>query len=116
MVVNKEIAKKLRDVGFNMPTDYFYTKKDKPVRRSEAHSGNKYYATTGMPECDAPKKGDVFAWFRGKGITGVVLPLPRNFYFVLYQSNDEAGFTSKNFPTWEQSEDACIEEMIKLIQ
>jgi hypothetical protein len=116
MVVNKEIARKLRDVGFSDPTDYLYNHIGEKKKYLDADSGNQLYIDKGFDNCDAPEKGDVFAWFRGKGITGLVLPLPRSFYFVAYQANDEAGFTSKNFPTWEQAEDACIEEMIKLIQ
>ena len=116
MVVSKEIARKLRDAGFREPTDYLYNHIGEKKKYLDADSGNQIYADKGFDNCDAPEKGDVFAWFRSKEITGVVLPLPRNFYFVVYQSHDEAGFTSKSFPTWEQAEDACIEEMIKMIQ
>lgn len=122
MVVSRDIALKLKEVGYDAPADYIYKpyQQKRAVRKicstgkvtsfNEESEGNPYYADW----CDAPEKGDVFAWFRGKGIIGIP-QLSHVFYFVIHNGKKEVHI-GESFPTWEQAEDACIEEMIKLIQ
>jgi hypothetical protein len=114
MLVNKGIARKLRDAGFREPTDYLYNHIGEKKKYLDADSGNQLYADKGFDNCDAPEKDDVFAWFRGKGIVGFV-QLSVDFHFIVFNKNTEVR-VGESFPTWEQAEDACIEEMIKLIQ
>ena len=114
MIVNKEVARKLRDIGFREPTDYLYNHIGESKKYLDADSGNQLYIDKGFDNCDAPEKSDVFAWFRSKGIIGCV-QLSHVFYFVIHNNKKEVHI-GESFPTWEQAKDACIEEMIKLIQ
>ncbi len=116
MIVNKEVARKLRDIGFREPTDYLYNHIGESKKYLDADSGNQLYIDKGFDNCDAPEKGDVFAWFRGKGIIGAIEVLSKKFSFMIFANENENAFTGKDFDTWEQAEDACIEEIIKLIQ
>lgn len=124
MVVSRDIALKLKEVGYDAPADYIYKpyQQKRAVRKicstgkvtsfNEENEGNPYYADW----CDAPEKGDVFAWFRSEGVIGAPQVLSKKYSFLIFTNENEDAFTGKDFPTWEQAEDACIEEMIKLIQ
>jgi hypothetical protein len=117
MIVNKEVARKLRDIGFKEPTDYLYNHIGEKKKYLDADSGNQLYVDKGFDNCDAPEKGDVFAWFRGKELIGVV---DSDGYGAIYKVrkpfSEEDSIKEGFCDTWEQAEDACIEEMIKLIQ
>jgi len=110
MIVNKEIARKLRDIGFREPTDYLYNHYGEKIRQDQI-SGNQLYVDKGYDNSDAPDKSDVFKWFRDKGIIGLVY-VSGGFYHQIFQGDDQSmGKTQK---TWEEAEDLCILKMIEL--
>jgi hypothetical protein len=117
MVVNKEIGMKLKALRAEIECDWYYEKDELKRKRAFGASNDCEFTVSEAKEfCDAPEKGDVFAWFRGKGIIGAIHVLSKNYSFLIFTNDKDDGFTGKDFDTWEQAEDACIEEMIKLIQ
>jgi hypothetical protein len=111
MIVNKEIARKLRDIGYTEPTDYLYNHYGEEVRQYRS-SGNQDYVDKGYENCDAPDKSDVFAWFRKKGGVGFVQP--NSIFDNPGFSFDVNGMYFGHGDTWEEAEDKCIEKMIEL--
>jgi hypothetical protein len=115
MVVNKEIGMKLKALRAEIECDWYYEKDELKRKRAFGASNDCEFTVPDAKDfCDAPEKGDVLAWFRGKGIIGIP-QLSHVFYFVIHNGKKEVHI-GESFPTWEQAEDACIEEMIKLIQ
>lgn len=112
MIVSKEIARKLRDIGFREPTDYQFNHYGGLIRNDYALTGNQIASDKGYGNCDAPDKSDVFAWFRKKGIIGEVGWSDYGFYYWLISTSPE--FTHPGYETWKEAEDACIEKMIEL--
>ena len=118
MVVNKEIGMKLKVLRAEIECDWYYEKGEPKRKRAFGASNDCEFTIPEAKEfCDAPEKGDVFAWFRGKELIGVV---DSDGYGAIYKVrkpfSEEDSIKEGFCDTWEQAEDACIEEMIKLIQ
>lgn len=115
MLVNKEIARKLRDIGFNDPTDYFYNPGGDVLRNDMDSQGNEYWISEGLDGAEAPDKSDVFAWFRKKGFIGAVnYWVSQDCYYFSIKGVD--GLSTGKYLSWEweEAEDKCILKMIEL--
>ena len=103
--VTYEQAIALREIGFDEPCiGYYYNNKihfNSPGVNFVGPSG----------EQPLPLKQQVFRWFREKhGLYGVVDGLEQRQYYKITQLDSY----SKEYGTYEEAEDACIDKLIEI--
>lgn len=112
--VSKEIAKQLKELGFDEPYIAFYYYKRLILTRNKA---------TDIAESDdiikAPTWEQVFKWFRDKGFSISMTEFLYTFSYkigTLDFSKQAGRIEAESFPTYEECRDALILKLIELYQ
>jgi len=132
MLVSKEIAIGLKKIGFNEPCDYASSgdsddaylaakmpwKTEVPWKIKNSEMMWDFPGGVKPGRCTRPDKYQAFAWFRNKGLIGIIHPMDcGRFYAYIFHGNTSTVAPNPphdEFETWEEAEDKCILKMIEL--
>ena len=127
-LVSVEIAKKLRDIGFDLPCAFVLTNKDKIGFTTKG--GNQYHLLEEL-DLNSNSKGSlvcvpafeqVFEWFRSKGYHSTLHTysvMVRNveefrFFYEINSNHDYIANPEEYYKTYEEAREALIREMINI--
>ena len=117
--VSFEIAKLLKEKGFDAECDYLYA--DGKLVRAQGYACNWNDGETLFAdyknECSAPTLQMTMKWLREHNIALNVCYFLGMWYYSMYRTDvNSSGFTSKDFDTYEQACEAgikyCLENLI----
>ena len=132
-LVPLDIAKKLKEIGFDEPTLFHYYENDFDVTietnsyydEGEAQGYLHFYISAFKEEnfnrdkkcISIPVWEQVFAWFRERGlhcsIRYLICPVTYSFH-IIDNCNWDKGCGNRN--TYEEARETCVEELIKIFK
>ena len=121
-LVSVEIAKELKEIGFNEPCLFVLNPHNTLILSSEVHDKGiidirkikpRSNGKLGEDFCSVPTYEQVFAWFRKKGLYGNIEAGSKYNSIYIFSDND-LDMGNNIYPTYEEAREELLKRLIKI--
>ena len=121
-LVPVEIAKELKEIGFNEPCLFVLNPHNTLILSSEIHDKGiidirkiktRSNGKLGEDFCSVPTYEQVFAWFREKGLYGNIEAGSKYNSIYIFSDND-LDIGNNIYPTYEEAREELLKRLIKI--
>lgn len=121
-LVSVEIAKELKEIGFNEPCLFVLNPHNTLILSSEVHDKGiidirkikpRSNGKLGEDFCSVPTYEQVFAWFRKKGLYGNIEAGSKYNSIYIFSDND-LDMGNNIYPTHEEAREELLKRLIKI--